>query len=186
MRRFSVSSTPLDGVSIVVRQSLGDDRGFLSRLFCSDELAHAGWRKAIVQINHTRTQKHGAVRGMHFQYPPHAEMKLVSCIRGAVWDVAVDLRTTSPTFLQWHAEELSASNHRALLISEGFAHGFQALEDEVELLYLHSAPYAPQSEGGLNPRDPRLMINWPLPITDLSARDSKHPFIKNEFRGIAF
>ena len=184
MSRFSVSSTPLDGVHIIVRQSIGDERGVLSRLFCADELALVGWQKPIVQVNHTRTQKQGAVRGMHFQYPPHAEMKLVSCIRGAVWDVAVDLRTASPTFLQWHAEELSADNHRALLINEGFAHGFQAMEDDVELVYLHSAPYAPQSEGGLNPRDPRLMINWPLPIADLSVRDSNHRFINNEFGGI--
>jgi len=186
MSRFSVSTTPLDGVHIVARQCIGDERGFLSRLFCADELALVGWREPIVQVNHTRTQKHGAVRGMHFQYSPHAEMKLVSCIRGAVWDVAVDLRTASPTFLQWHAEELSADNHRAMLIKEGFAHGFQALEDGVELVYLHSAPYAPQSESGLNPRDPRLMINWPLPITDLSVRDSNHPFINSEFKGVAF
>ena len=127
MNRFRIQSTPLSGLQVITRQMLGDHRGFLSRLFCADELAQAGWTKPIAQINHTYTAKKGTVRGMHFQHPPHAEMKLVSCIRGEVWDVAVDLRANSPTFLHWHAEVLSADNHKALLIPEGFAHGFQTL-----------------------------------------------------------
>jgi dTDP-4-dehydrorhamnose 3,5-epimerase len=112
---------------------------------------------------------------MHWQRPPHAEAKLVSCLRGQVWDVAVDVRPGSPTFLRWHAERLSADNGQALLIPPGFAHGFQALSDDVELLYCHSAAHAPQTEAGLHPQDERLGIAWPLPITKLSARDAGHP-----------
>lgn len=176
--RFDVTELPLSGLKLVSRKRLGDSRGFLSRLFCAAELAAAGWIKSIAQINHTYTSQRGTVRGMHFQRPPHAEMKLVSCIRGEVWDVAVDVRADSPSFLHWHAERLSADNGHALLIPEGFAHGFQSLTDDVELLYCHSAGYDAPSEGGLNPRDPRLEISWPLPIAALSPRDSGHPPIE--------
>jgi len=112
------------------------------------------------------------VRGLHYQKPPHAEAKLVSCIRGEVWDLVLDLRHGSATFLHWHAQRLSADNACALLIPQGFAHGFQALTDDAELLYCHSAAYAPECEAGLNPSDPRLAIAWPLPIADLSPRDA--------------
>lgn len=166
------------------RQRLGDHRGFLARLFCAGELAEAGWTRPITQINHTMTARKGTVRGLHFQHPPQAEMKLVSCIRGEVWDVAVDLRAESPGFLAWHAERLSAENGRALLIPEGFAHGFQALTDEAELLYCHSAAYAPEAEGGLNPLDPRLAIAWPLEIADMSERDRAHPLLDAGFAGV--
>jgi dTDP-4-dehydrorhamnose 3,5-epimerase len=185
VNRFTIFNTPLAGLKLVERQRLGDNRGFLSRLFCSEELADAGWHKPIAQINHTYTARRGTVRGMHFQHPPHAEMKQVSCIRGKVWDVAVDLRAGSPSFLHWHAEELSADNYRALLIPEGFAHGFQALTDEVELLYCHSATYHPEAEAGLNPQDSTLAINWPLEITELSSRDAHHPMIDQNFSGLA-
>lgn len=184
MSRFAVTDMPLTGLKAVERQRLGDSRGFLSRLFCFEELEAAGWKKPIAQINHTRTARKGTVRGMHFQQSPHAEMKLVSCVRGEVWDVAVDLRAGSPTFLQWHAVRLSAENLKALLIPEGFAHGFQALTDDVELVYCHSAAYAPQAEAGLNPLDARLAINWPFPVGELSARDAAHPLISNEFEGV--
>lgn len=184
MSRFAVADLPLAGLKLVARQRLGDSRGFLSRLFCADELAAAGWVKPIVQVNHTYTAKRGTVRGMHFQRPPHAEMKLVSCIRGEVWDVAVDVRAGSPTFLQWHAERLSAENGRALLIPEGFAHGFQTLSSDVELLYCHSAAYAPACEAGMNPQDARLAIIWPLPNVELSARDAGHPLIGADFEGV--
>jgi dTDP-4-dehydrorhamnose 3,5-epimerase len=177
MSRFEVSATPLSGLTLVRRQRLGDSRGFLARLFCAEELAAAGWHGPIAQINHTFTARQGTVRGLHFQRPPHAEAKLVSCLRGRVWDVAVDVRQGSPTFLHWHAQELSADNGLALLIPAGFAHGFQALSDDVELLYCHSAAHAPQAEGGLNPQDPRLAIAWPVPITELSARDVGHALL---------
>lgn len=184
MSRFTVLDTPIADLKIVERQQLGDNRGFLSRLFCAEELAAAGWHKPIAQINQTFTQTQGTIRGMHFQRPPHAEIKLVTCLRGAVWDVAVDLRAGSPSFLQWHAQELSESNRRALLIPEGFAHGFQTLSGACELLYLHSALYAPHAEAGLNPQDPRLGINWPLNIAELSARDAQHPLLDLQFKGL--
>lgn len=185
MSRLVVSDLPLAGLKMVERQRLGDARGYLSRLFCAEELAAADWIRPIAQINQTYTARRGTVRGLHFQYPPHAEMKLVNCLRGEVWDVAVDLRAGSPTFLQWHAEFLSADNSRALLIPEGFAHGFQTLTDEVEMLYCHSAAYVASAEGGLQPLDARLGIAWPLPVTELSARDAGHLPISAEFAGVS-
>lgn len=185
MSRFTITNLPLVGLKRVERRSLEDSRGFLSRLFCSVELASAGWQKPIAQINHTLTAKRGTIRGMHFQHPPHAEMKLVICLRGRVWDVAVDLRAGSDTLLNWHAEELSAENHRALLVPEGFAHGFQALTDDVELLYCHSVDYHKEAEGGLNPRDSRLAIDWPLEISEISDADAHHPMINQDFSGFA-
>lgn len=153
-------------------------------MFCTVELAAAGWHRPIAQINHTLTLTRGTVRGLHYQHPPYAEIKLVSCIRGDVWDVAVDLRRDSPTFLRWHAERLSADNGVALLIPEGFAHGFQALSDNVELLYCHSAPHHAPAEGGLNPADPLLRITWPLPMVNLSVRDAAHPLLNGYFQGL--
>lgn len=184
MTRFVMKDLPLLGLKLVERQRIGDKRGFLSRLFCADELATVGWKKPIVQINLTHTAKRGTVRGMHFQQPPYAEMKLVSCMRGVVCDVVVDVRANSPTFLRWHAERLSADNGLGLLIPEGFAHGFQTLTDEVDLLYCHSAAYSPSAEAGLNPQDTRLAIPWPLDITDLSPRDTAHPLIDIQFEGV--
>ena len=184
MRHMTVTHLPLAGLRLVDRLRLGDARGSLSRLFCAKELATAGWRRPIAQINHTHTVHRGTVRGMHFQRPPHAEMKLVSCICGEVWDVAVDVRTGSETFLQWHAERLSADNGRALMIPEGFAHGFQALTSDVHLLYCHSAAYTAQAEDGLNAKDPMLAIAWPLGIKQLSPRDSLHPMLNEQFVGV--
>lgn len=184
MSRFTVNDLPLAGLKCIMRQRFGDQRGFLSRLFCSEELAAAGWRTPIAQINQTFTAKRGTVRGLHYQMPPCAEMKLVSCLRGEILDVAVDLRTDSPAFLQWHAENLSAENGQALLIPEGFAHGFQALTDNCELLYLHTAAHAPQAEAGLRFDDPVLGIAWPLRVTNLSARDQACPLLTAAFNGI--
>ena len=184
MSLLHISDLPLPGLKLIERTRLGDERGFLSRLFCAEELAGTGWNKPIAQINHARTFKRGTVRGMHYQCPPHAEMKLVNCLHGEVWDVAVDLRTSSKTFLHWHAENLSADNRLALLIPEGFAHGFQALTDDVELLYCHSASYVPASERGLNPREPMLGIDWPLPMAALSERDARFEWLAPGFEGI--
>jgi dTDP-4-dehydrorhamnose 3,5-epimerase len=185
LNRFTVTDLPLSGLKLVEHQRLGDERGFLSRLFCREELRTAGWNKLIAQINHTHTAKCGTVRGMHFQYPPYAEMKLVSCIRGEVWDVAIDVRVGSETFLRWHAERLSAENRRALLLPEGFAHGFQTMTDDAELVYCHSAAYAAQYEAGLNARDHKLAIAWPLQISDMSRRDRELPLLNNQFAGVA-
>lgn len=184
-RCFTITELPLAGLKLIERDRLVDDRGFFSRLFCVDELASAGWRKPIFQINHSYSARRGTVRGMHFQHPPDAEMKLVSCLRGRVWDVAVDVRRGSGTLLRWHAEELSAENHRALLIPEGFAHGFQALTDDVELVYCHSAAFRDGAQSGLNPRDGRLAIKWPLEISVLSHADGHHPMISPDFAGVS-
>lgn len=181
---MNITATPIDGVFVIERPRHGDERGFLSRLFCSDALRAAGWIKPVAQINHTFTARTGAVRGMHFQRPPHAEMKLVSCLHGEVWDVAVDLRRGSRTFLSWHAERLSPENRHAMLIPEGCAHGFQTLADRSELLYCHSAAYAQDAEGGVRHDDPRLEIHWPLEVHDLSARDAAHPLISADFNGL--
>jgi dTDP-4-dehydrorhamnose 3,5-epimerase len=176
---------PLQGLWRIERQRVSDPRGSLARLFCAAELEAAGWHEPIAQINHTVTAQRGTVRGLHFQHPPHAEMKLVSCVRGEVWDVAVDIRAGSATFLHWHAERLSAAQGEAQLIPKGFAHGFQAMSDDAELIYCHSAPYNPAAEGALNPQDERLAIAWPLEITALSPRDRAHPMLTDDFAGVA-
>jgi len=184
MPRFDFIPTPLSGLKLVQRKTIEDHRGFLSRFYCADEFRNAGITKPIAQINHTFTRKKGAVRGLHFQLPPYSEAKFVSCVRGEIWDVAVDLRNDSPTFLQWHGEILTAANRKSLLIPEGYAHGFQALTYDCELIYLHTAAYHLEAEGALNVADPRLSISWPLPIEDLSERDRTHPFIGQEYQGI--
>lgn len=177
--------TPLAGVVVVETSAFRDDRGAFSRLFCEEELAQVLGSRRIVQINHSLTDAVGAVRGLHYQRPPHAETKLVRCLRGRVWDLALDLRADSPTFLRWHAEELSADNAKMLVIPEGCAHGFQVLEAASELLYLHTAAYCPDAEAGVSPTDPAVQIGWPLPIGDLSVRDAQHPALPPKFRGIA-
>ena len=182
--RFDVTATPLKGVEVIHRKPIGDRRGFLERLFCMNELHALMGDRNIVQVNHTLTARRGTVRGMHFQHPPHAEMKLVSCLRGEIFDVALDLRAGSPTFLKWHAEILSESNHKTLAIPEGFAHGFQALTDGCEVLYFTTSAYRPDAEGGLHPGDPRLGIQWPQEPAELSARDASHPWVVENFRGI--
>ena len=184
MTRFTTTDLPLAGLKLIERERLADDRGFLSRLFCADELEDAGWQKPITQINQTFTSKCGTVRGLHYQTQPHTEMKLVSCIRGEVWDVAVDLRANSSTFMQWYAQILSEDNCHALLIPEGFAHGFQTLINDCELLYMHTAIYSPQAEAALRFNDERLAITWPLPVTEISARDKVHPLLTSKFKGI--
>jgi dTDP-4-dehydrorhamnose 3,5-epimerase len=184
--RFDILDTSIAGVKQLQRHPIGDHRGYFERLFCAEELQPLLAGRSIVQINHSLTVQRGAVRGLHFQHPPHAETKIVSCLRGAVWDVAVDLRQGSATFLRWHAAILSADNHQTLLIPEGLAHGFQTLADDCELLYLHTAAYRADAEGALNALDPRLDIAWPLPIAELSARDRNHPLITADYAGIPF
>lgn len=183
--RFDILPTPLADLRVLQRKPLGDSRGYLERLFCLEELAEILAGRHIAQINHTLTASRGTVRGMHFQQPPHAETKFVSCLRGEVFDVAVDLRRGSPTFLQWHGEILSADNHRTLVIPEGFAHGFQTLRDDCEMLYFHTAAYHAEAEGGVNALDPRLALQWPLSVNGLSPRDVSHPLIDDHFMGIA-
>lgn len=184
MSRFDVIDTPLAGLKVVQRKPIRDARGYFSRFFCAEEFRQAGLNSRIAQINHSHSKIAGTVRGMHYQLPPHAETKFVSCIRGEIFDVAVDLRRNSPTFLQWHGEILSAENQRSLLIPEGFAHGFQTLTEDCELLYLVSAAYAPTAEGGVNALDPMLKIEWPLPVTEMSEKDRSVLFLPFDYTGI--
>jgi dTDP-4-dehydrorhamnose 3,5-epimerase len=181
---MKIYSTEIDGLNVVDADPLSDHRGTFARLFCNQELADILGKRKIVQTNFSRTNKTGAVRGLHFQYPPHAEMKLIRCIKGKVWDVAVDLRAGSDSFLQYHSEELSAENMKMIVIPEGFAHGFQVLEPDSELLYLHTALYEKNVEGAILYNDPKLNITWPLPVADISARDNNHQQLNQSFLGI--
>lgn len=183
--RFELIQTGIPGLNVFQRKPIGDARGYVERMFCTGELAELLAGRAIVQVNRTCTARRGTVRGLHFQHAPHAETKFVSCLHGEVFDVAVDMRRDSPTFLNWHAEVLSAGNHRTMVVPEGFAHGFQCLADDCELLYFHSAAYRPDAEGGLNAQDPRLAIAWPLPVEGLSQRDASHPMLASDFAGWA-
>lgn len=185
MSHLTITELPLAGLRRVQRQRLGDARGYLARLFCADDLAGAGWLRPVAQVNHSHTLRPGTVRGLHFQIPPHAEMKLVSCIRGRIFDVAVDLRSGSATFARWHSEVLDADVGGAMLLPEGFAHGFQALTADVELVYCHAQAYNVAAEGGFNALDERLGITWPLPITEMSDRDRHLPCLGIDFKGLA-
>jgi dTDP-4-dehydrorhamnose 3,5-epimerase len=184
MSRFEKIDVVLSGITLIERQETSDSRGSFGRLFCQDELKSFGWEKQVAQVNVSRTTSLGSVRGLHYQMPPHAEMKLVLCLTGSIFDVAVDLRRCSPTFLQWCGFELSEENRRGLIIPEGFAHGFQALTNDVEMLYFHSVPYAKEADSGLNVLDPRLAIQWPLPVSGLSNKDATSAWLTEAFEGV--
>lgn len=174
----------LTGSYLVDLEPFCDERGWFARYFCKDEFKAIGHEKEWVQMNHSFTLKSGTLRGMHFQLPPHAEIKLVRCVSGTVFDVIVDIRKDSSTFLQWVGVELSAENGRMIYIPEGFAHGFQCLTDNCSLLYHHTDFYAPGSEKGLRYDDPLLNIQWPLPVSLISERDGQHDWLNNEFKGL--
>ena len=176
--------TAIPGLNVAETTVRLDERGSFSRLFCQSELSTLLESRQVVQINHSCTVSKGAIRGLHFQYPPYAEMKLVRCLKGRVWDVVVDIREGSPTFLHWHAEELSPVNARMMIIPEGFAHGFQALEPGSELLYFSTAFYETSKEGGLRYDDPRLAIGWPLPVSQISVKDSAHLYLPSAWCGV--
>jgi len=174
-------TTKIPGIFKLDGQAFIDHRGaFLNAFRLQDPaFAHAWGGRSIAQVNLSRTEAVGAVRGLHLQAPPHSEAKLVRCLRGRVWDVAVDLRAGSPTHGQWHAVELSPGAANALLIPEGCAHGFQVLEPGSELLYLHSGPWVPEAETGVRFDDPQLAISWPLPQMGLSDRDLALPLLES-------
>jgi dTDP-4-dehydrorhamnose 3,5-epimerase len=176
--------TKIDGVLIAETNYRTDERGAFTRMFCHRELEPAIDGRHIVQVNYSKTETCGTIRGLHYQHAPHCEMKLVRCIKGRVWDVVVDLRAGSHTFMQWHAEELSQLNARMVIIPEGCAHGFQTLEAESELLYLHTEYYTPDAEEGVSYNDPLLNISWYLPVTEISVRDQGHLFLPQNFSGI--
>lgn len=181
---MKVTETSITGVYVLESSAAQDSRGAFSRIFCERELQRALGGRRIVQINHSLTTRVGAVRGMHYQQAPAAEMKVVRCLNGRVFDVAVDLRMGSATYLRWTAVELSPDSRRAFIIPEGCAHGFQVLEPDSELLYLHTAFYTPEVEGAVRFNDPRVGIQWPLEPTDLSARDLTHKLLDKNFNGI--
>jgi dTDP-4-dehydrorhamnose 3,5-epimerase len=183
--RLRIRATSLQGVKVLERSFDSDSRGSLERLFDGHELRPLMGDRVVLQINRSMTSRRGTVRGMHFQLPPHAELKFVTCLRGTVFDVAVDIRRDSTTFLRWHAEVLGDAEHKTLIIPEGVAHGFQALSDDVELLYFHTATYQPSAEGGLDPRDPMLGITWPEDIVEISERDASHPMLTHGYAGVA-
>ena len=176
--------TKLRGSYVVELSPVSDERGWFARYFCKDEFRKIGHDAEWVQMNHSFTSKAGSLRGMHFQLRPHREIKLVRCVEGKVFDVIVDLREGSPSFLQWTGVELSAENRKMLYIPEGFAHGFQCVTDNCSLLYHHSAFYQPGSEGGIRYDDPLINIPWPLPVTVISDRDATHPLLTDAFKGI--
>ena len=180
---MKINDTVIQGVQIIESTAFQDQRGAFSRLFCAQELAPVLGQRHIVQINQSLTCKVGSIRGMHYQMAPQAEMKIVRCLKGRVFDVAVDLRHGSPTFMRWVALDLSPEKCNAFVIPEGCAHGFQVLEANTELLYFHTAYYSPACEGAVHFDDPKLAIQWPLPPTDVSARDQNHPFLNEQFSG---
>jgi len=181
---FKFFNTPIKGLKLIERKIIGDDRGFIERIFCEDNLKEIIFDKNIVQINHSLTKKKAAVRGMHYQIYPYAEKKIISCLKGKIWDVAVDLRKNSSTFLQYYGVILSEDNFKSFLIPEGFAHGFQTLSEKCELIYLHTERYKPDYEKGLNPLDPLIGIKWPLKISQLSERDKNQKILDEKFLGI--
>lgn len=182
---MKISKTNIPGAVVVESIAFGDHRGMFSRFYCERDLEQIVGQRRIVQINHSRTHSVGAIRGFHYQNKPYAEMKLIRCIRGRVWDVAIDLRKESSTFLQWHAEELTPENAKMLVVPEGCAHGFQVLEKDSELLYLHTEFYNAEAEGGVLHDDPMIGVQWPLPVTEISQRDSAHPRLTSDYPGLS-
>lgn len=184
MGNISFTESPLKGAFMIDLKPFEDERGWFSRVFCKKEFSVVGHTKEWLQLNHSFTAAIGSIRGMHFQLPPYSEVKLVRCIAGEVFDVIVDLREGSPTFLNWWGITLSAVNRRMIYIPEGFAHGFQTLKGNSELLYHHTAFYNKEAERGIRYEDPALNITWPLPPKDTSSRDNSHPLLSNDFKGL--
>jgi dTDP-4-dehydrorhamnose 3,5-epimerase len=165
------TETKLRGAFIIDIKRMEDSRGFFARAFCQNEFKEHGLKPVIAQANVAFNKKKGTIRGMHFQYPPTAETKLVRCTRGAILDIIVDLRPESPTYLEHISVELNEEDHRALYVPERFAHGYQALRDGTETSYQVGEFYTPSSEGGLRYDDPKLKLSWPLPLSVISEKD---------------
>jgi dTDP-4-dehydrorhamnose 3,5-epimerase len=181
---MKISPTKLADAFVIETEVFRDKRGNFARLFCKEELMDIYKNRSIVQINYSLTREKGALRGMHFQNPPNSGAKMVRCIKGSVFDVIIDLRANSRSFLKWHGEVLSADNMKMLYIPEGFAHGFQTLETNCEMLYLHSEFYSPSHEGGVHYNDPAVNVQWPLEVTEISEKDCNYPLIISNYSGI--
>lgn len=177
------NATPLAGAFTIELEKRGDDRGFFARLFCEREFAQAGLETHFVQINNSLSARRGTLRGLHYQLPPAAEVKVVRCVRGALWDVILDLRAGSPTFGKWFGAELSAENRRMMYVPRGFAHGFITLADDSEAVYLVSAVYSPENERGVRFDDPAHGISWPIGPSEISDKDRNWPDLNAEFHG---
>lgn len=177
------NKTKLEGAYTIELDRLGDDRGFFARLFCSKEFADAGLIDSFVQINNSLTRDKGTLRGMHYQLPPSAEVKVVRCIQGALFDIILDLRPDSPTFCQWFGDTLSAENRRMMYVPKGFAHGFITLEENTEAFYLAGAPYAAEQERGIRYNDPKFNIKWPLEPVVISEKDKNWPDFDPKYHG---
>jgi len=186
MNRFEKIKTPIKDLFVMKTSRIGDDRGHLSRLFCADVFEAYGWSMPLVQVNFTKTVKKGTVRGFHFQHYPFDEFKLIRCLSGQVYDVALDLRRDSDTFLQSYSQILTEDNDMNFLLPPGVAHGYQSLTDNAELLYFHSQQYSPDHEGGINPLDPRIEINWPENISKISKKDKERQLLSDTFKGVSF
>lgn len=167
--------TELKDAHIIELEPREDNRGFFARVWAKDEFAEHGLVDRVVQMNLSYNRIAGTLRGMHFQHAPYAETKLVRCIRGAIYDVIIDLRPDSPTYKRWIGVKLTAANRLALYVPEGFAHGFQTLEDDTEVFYQVSQYYTPSAEGGVRYDDPAFGIEWPLPVTEMSEKDKRWP-----------
>ncbi len=177
---MTFQETNLKGAWLIGLEPRTDDRGTFARAFCVKEFGAHGLATTFVQANISTNKRRGTVRGMHFQRAPHAEVKLVRCIHGAIHDIIVDLRPDSPTYRQSFGAELSAENGLALYVPEGFAHGYQALTDGATAHYLVSACYEPSTEGGVRHDDPALTVCWPLPVSDLSVKDAAWPLLSSD------
>lgn len=178
MSVFKCRYASIEGVAILERTVSMDSRGQFSKLFCAKDLNEQICNRKIEQINHSCTLAKGTVRGMHYQRAPHSELKIIACLRGKVFDVALDLRPESPTFGKTISIELDAHDNLSFIIPEGVAHGFQALESNCELLYAHTQTYKPEADSGINALDPDIAIRWPLPVNNQSERDKKLPYLK--------
>ena len=181
---MKIQETRLKGCHLIDLDKSEDHRGSLNRIFCQKTLSPLLKNKSIRQINLTFTRKEGAVRGLHFQNPPFSEIKIISCTKGEVWDVAIDLRKGSPTFLHYFSVNLSENNPQCFFIPEGFAHGFQTLVPNCEMLYFHTEDYNIDAEGAINSADPLISIKWPKFITERSERDNSSPMLDKNFSGI--
>lgn len=178
------NKTKIKGLFVAKLIPSKDNRGFFTRSYCKKELKNTGIIKSIKQANHSMTSKIGSIRGMHYQNPPYAENKIIRCIAGEIFDVVIDLRKNSETFLQWHGEYLKSNDFKMMIIPEGFAHGFQVIKKNSEIIYLSTESYNPQAESGILFNDKSINIKWPLKVTDISERDKKFSEINKNFRGI--
>lgn len=169
------TETPIDGVLVVDVEPVEDHRGFFARTYCEEEFRRRGLETHFAQSSIAFSVRKGTLRGMHYQRDPHAEVKLVRCTRGGVYDVVIDLRPHSPTFRHWFAAELTAANRRMLYVPKGLAHGYLTLEDETEIAYQMSAPYHPEAAAGVRFDDPAFGVHWPHEVTVIAERDRTYP-----------